>query len=490
MSGINKKIVACVSISFAFFYYGLGFMVSYSPDIYLSILSSPNAKIRGHLCGGRLVAALVYWILKRPNQSFYLFYYTSYILAIGFMTFALYRYGVVLLYEISRITEINYINTIFVGLISCLTIANLFSASYFLYPDSMCMWGLAVLLCVEAACSFIKESHGKLGKREYIKIVLFLTISVFSYEIIPALFVILTVPFILAYSYSIRDFIRKQFFVGVLYSIPMIGKTIVTVFIVSSKRASFDSLGFRETAAMYTPQGKTTSVYLLDRITFGMWVYGGLFIAVAVMLAIKAVYSRRFLEIIKGIYIVTVVSILGLLPYILKLTNDYKPRIYYPLGALFGVLVTYGFLSRLIRIDVSKIIYITAITLAMVQWLSFVQMYVDQYITNYEDKYISEIIGEYIAEYEQETEYTINYVVFYSDAERKKYAMDEGWCLTQRAYDATWSRLPALNYWLDKSYEVGEVDDNLVTYFSSYNWDTFSDKQIVFEKDTVHVCCY
>lgn len=486
----NESIITVISVLFTFFYYGLGCMVSYGPDIYYSFPLSIDANVETNIYEGRLVLGLVYWLLMRCGQSFYVFYYASYTLAMLFTAIALQRYGCVLLRELSITTALNSFKTITIGLLSCMTIANIFYVAYFLFPNSMCGWELGFLLCVEASCTFIRALHAPIQKKHLAKIWLCLSVSAFAFDIIPALFIILTIPFILTYSYEINSFLKNQLIAGLLYGIAMIEKFIVTVYIVSSPRASFDKPGISKTVLSYTPPGKSPSVYILDRLTYGMIIYVVLCIIVAIYLTRKAVRFRRFFEIAKGLYITSVTVGLGCLPYFFRLTNDYKPRIYYPLGTLFGVLILYGILSGLIRIDRVRIIPAAVLLLAATQFLSHVQIFVDQYITNYEDKYISEVIGEYIAEYEEETEYTINYVVFYSDAERKKYAMDEGWCLTQRAYDATWSRLPALNYYLDETYEMGVVDDNLATYFSNYNWDTFSDKQIVFYKDTIHVCCY
>ena len=100
------------------------------------------------------------------------------------------------------------------------------------------------------------------------------------------------------------------------------------------------------------------------------------------------------------------------------------------------------------------------------------------------------LIGECIDEYEEKTNQKIRFVSFYCDKERTKYIRNNGWCITQRAFDATWSKLPALNYHLNRNYDQGEIDDNIAHYFFDHDWNTFSAEQVICEGDTAHVCTF
>lgn len=468
-------------------------MVNYQPDIYGN-LADPESNAEGMILrDGRILNALIFWLFRKPDHPYAVFYYISYVLSLVVMIIALCIYTRLLSEQLcGKILADNAISRVLISLLSCMTIANMFSAEFFLYPDMMLAYVLAILLCVISVSKFIRFIQ--LKKIKYLIIITCcLTMCVSMAETTASLFLILTVPFILYYSESFIDFVKYQFASGTVYGVSMIYKFIFTMFVVSSDRAGFDKPGLAETSAKYAPEGVLPQMYVFDRITFGMWFYLAILFVGAVYLVWTAIRKRQSFEIVKGLYIVGLSLLFGLLPYWFRLTNDYKPRIYYPIGALIGVLILYGMLIILIDIKndvVRNAVFGFLIILGTVQWLSFIQMFVDQYVTNYEDKYISEMIGERIKGYELESGCDVQYVVFYSDAIRTKYARNEGWCITQRAYDANWSKLPTLNYYLDMDYANGEVSEEFVNYFRERNWDTFSYQQLIFEGDTLHICTY
>ena len=242
----------------------------------------------------------------------------------------------------------------------------------------------------------------------------------------------------------------------------------------------------------YAPKGTSLQQFFLSRVTFGMWGYVLACFVIGCLLIYVVIKKHEYIEILKGIYIVSVAVIASFLPFIMKLSDDYKPRLYYPIGSLFGVLIIYGILKGFIQIDkvtiIGKICVVSIVLMTLIQWFSFLQMYTDAYITNYEDKYISQMIGQCIEKYEMENNQEIKYISFYDDAIRTKYSII-GWCLTQRAY-SSWGNLDALNFYLGEEYKAGEIDMNIADYFIKKNWDVFSEEQIIFKGDTAHICMY
>ncbi len=225
-----------------------------------------------------------------------------------------------------------------------------------------------------------------------------------------------------------------------------------------------------------------------------MWGYAIVCLGVVGIILYYILVNKCYIQIIKGIYLTAVIVLTSLMPYIVRLTSDFKPRIYYPLGAYFGIACTYGLLMGVFRLSEFErqrrdVVMISLVALLMViQWFSFWQMYTDAYITNYEDKYISQMIGACIDEYEVNTGEKVDSVVFYDDAVKTKYCT-EGWRIIQRGYSA-WSERYVLNMYLNRDYKAGRRDETIAMRFSSKNWDCFSDEQIIIQDYTAHICRY
>ena len=58
------------------------------------------------------------------------------------------------------------------------------------------------------------------------------------------------------------------------------------------------------------------------------------------------------------------------------------------------------------------------------------------------------------------------------------------------AFYTSWSDIQALNYYLHSNYEKIVPSDEYMEYFASKNWNRLSQDQLLFEKDTLHICVY
>ncbi len=495
----TKRLIIAMSAAFSFLFYGLGFRVIYQPDIYGRINASADY-FRGIMFtnqDGRILTVLILYILR--HMSFIPFYYCSLLISAALIAFCTYRFSVFLVNEFMSDSRRSFsgFQPLLVAIVSCTTIANLFSAEFFIYIDMTVAFVVGIVCSTEASIRFVRSLRD-----EKVSIVpslfLWLLPVAFLYETISSLFIVLTVPFIVFYSVSVSDFIKKQMLAGMYYVLPLIIKTVFTRYIIKSERARFDKPSVAETVVrsaerkIYT--GESPAVNLFDRITFGMWGYMFLCFALLAVLIWFVVKNHYYIELIKGIYIILVIAVVSLYPFAIRLTNDLKPRIYYPLGALFGVLCIYGVLIGAFNLEgIEKgvnetVLTVTLIGMICIQWLSFVQIYSECYVTNYEDRFISETIGESIDKYERDTGNRIEHVVFYDDAVKTKYSMD-GWCLIRRAYSA-WNEIDALNMYLDRNYSNGEYDEKMAEFFAEKDWDHFSPDQIVMIGDTAHICRY
>lgn len=491
----EKKTILFVCTAFSLLLFGLGHRIIYQADIYGRAAALTGEQLRNVLSNGdgRFLTVILIYVLHRGSFPF--FYYISLIIGIALVSLSTYGFSVLLLKEFRSVSgeECKTISVVFISLISCITIANMFSSEFFLYIDMTVAFTLGIFCSVEAAILFVESLHEEKPHIHW-GILVFLLIVSFLYETISSVFIAITVPFILFYSKSFIELIRKQFAAGIYYALPLLIKTVYTKFIVRSERAGFDKTSVVQSIQKYTPVGTSPKVFILDSITFGMWGYAIMSIVVIVLLLRFAIKNGRYIEIAKGIYLAAAIGVVGLVPYILRLTNDIRPRIYYPIGAFFGAMIIYGIMIGGFDIndvgwEKEKILFPSIIVVFVcIQWFSFVQIYTESYVTNYEDKYISEMIGECIDEYEKETGNNVEYVAFYNDAVKTKYSMD-GWRLIRRVY-SSWNELQALNMYLGRDYKKGETDDAIARYFYSQDWDCFSDEQVIIRGDTAHVCEY
>ncbi len=491
-------ITSCI-LSFAFF--GLGAGLRYGPDLYIDITDQQavlNHMIKESI---RVLSWLLTYGLFSLKLSYPVLFYIGFIEEWFFITIAVYRLADLLLEEFSKVLlNVGYKElTLASVVISFATVANIFSAEAFLYPIGL-YYMVSVWLCIEATHCFVKilnlsntEEHS--SKHFYlIKLLVSLIVSASIYQTNIAVYIVLAMTFILARSDKFLVFVKRSLQIGIHYLIAMAPQILLVIVSNTSRIKSKESVNtITKAATKYAPKEVEANAYIFQRIPIGMWVFLATCFVIGLVLFIIVIRRKEYIETVKGLVLAFVVIIMGFLPYIMKVGGDYKPRVYYPLATLVGVLYIYAFLKGyiLLQKDVITLFFAVVLSIMLVtQWFSFLDIFTAQYITDYEDKYISEMIGECIDEYEIENGMIVDKVVFYEDSEKTKYINNTGWCLSQRGYSADWSRLSVLNYWLNKKYVTGQEVEEFSENFSKMNWNSFSREQVRFLGDTVHICVY
>lgn len=192
-------------------------------------------------------------------------------------------------------------------------------------------------------------------------------------------------------------------------------------------------------------------------------------------------------------YIILGTVFTAFFPKISGIGDIVAPRTLYPYGCLPGIVAIYAIISLGNNVKKRNIVvfgFVLTIVLGM-QYLNFSSVIIERYRANQNDKYYCEIIGEKIKEYEEESGNAVDTICFYYDKSVKWY--DSGCDETTqspRAQSCGWSNVTALNMYLDKKYVKGEPCSEYIEYFERYNWDTYSDKQIIFEENVLHLCIY
>lgn len=492
LSERQRTILICVLFIFIFLI--PNFIVNANPDTY-DALAGPRGYFHHALVNGRPVHAVSFYIIWMIGRySLTGAYYYSLLISAFLMVVATYRCAGFLrdmFREYRSDCERDFV--VESAILSNITIFNICILEYYLYPECDPMWIVPFWLTVEAVISFRRFLVSKKNS-EIVKILVFLVISSFSYQIVNAVFLILLLPLILLKAKSLKSFFLMQICAGVLYGVSMFLNLLFTKYTVASPRVNETSLSVSETVAAYTPETVTQGQYILQRITLGMVVYVALCIALAIVFTLSAQKRGEGVEILKAVYITFVVLFLGLLPYLARVTDNYMPRLYYPIGMLFGVLLIYGCLKGYFALPqhgwTDRICIGLIGGLLLIQLFSFSEIYVERFETNYDDRMLSILYGERIHQIEEENHIKVDTVAFYYDASKTKYIRYQGWCISMRAYGVGWGELGALNYYLDTDYREGHHDEEIRAYFARQNWDSFSDEQIIYKDGIVHICCY
>ncbi len=256
ISKIDRRKLFVFCLSFSVIFFGLGFRIIYQPDIYerVAVKGSELATTIFTDGDGRTLNMVLMSLLHMESFSF--LYYTSLISSIIIISFTTYKYGVFLVCQLEEHSRTNSITTYqlgFISAISCITIANICSAAFFLYIDMTVSFVAAIFLSVEASILFI-QSLPKISLKQTSLIFTCLLMVAFLYETISSLFIVITVPFILYYSKSFIELIKKQIMARLLYAVPLIVKTIYTRVVIKSERANFTQPTFSDAVQLYVPK--------------------------------------------------------------------------------------------------------------------------------------------------------------------------------------------------------------------------------------------
>lgn len=469
--------IYCIGIVMLFF--GVNYIQEFSVDTY-ALFAGYDWKFMLH-SNGRLITILICWIFEQLPLSGHMIYFISWCNAVLFLSLAVYILAE-MIYKMSNCQLLSVC-------ISFLSIANFFSVEYFLFIEKG-VFMLQLLLIVIAVYLFEKYMHYNNWKH-LLSAFICLLVSVFIYQTNIGLFVIISLPFIIKNSSDLKKFFRYCSLVAVFYGVNMLIAYLVTKIILDSNRISSDIdilNSMKDTWKWIKIVTKNGLNILPDNF----------FLCVLLILICGGIYcikyaKKKLFDFGGLLFIICGCYFAGFFPYLTGITASYSPRILYPFASILGVLLIYYYVKELDKhkSGYSVILICTILTL-VVQYAAFTDILLERYQMNQTDKYLSEIIELQIRNYEAETNQEIKYVCFYND-------MYPCYCypdlntasfLSVRAHGTTWSDLNSLNYYLGTSYEKGAPRADYAAYFLQNNWDTYSEEQLLFDGDTLHICAY
>lgn len=209
---MKKKRLLFISILITLTYLAL-FKMEFSCDTYSTHDSTIGGSVEWMLKNnGRILIGIIYWLFGLVSTNTVLFYYISFFAALIF--------SILSVYLLSNILD-NYVNEKYSVLLSFGILLNPYFIEYMLFIEKGCFM-MTIFFCVVALLFFRKFllSH-KIWKKilnAFISFV-FVLLSAISYQIIPAMFVVLAVLITILESKKLLGFFVNNVLIAAIYGI-------------------------------------------------------------------------------------------------------------------------------------------------------------------------------------------------------------------------------------------------------------------------------
>ena len=481
---LNKNIWFFTAITLIFF--GMLIKMEFAADSYATLTFSVRELIDQFAPLGRFVLVIAFGITKLLELKSETTYLLSYILAIICMS--------VSLYKLYNLIKPDVQSNIAKKITPILIILNAFSIELFLYIEKGIMV-FAVLMSILAVCDIKKWLETK-EKKYLITTFIFMLLANFSYQGVVGIFVAISLIYILKYSKTIKQFIVNNVVVALSYGIPAIIDYALIKILYSSGRVSGSIILSESIQKVYTnTQEMITSTYGILPEYFLM-----IFIILAIVLLVYEIIKQKIdiknkvIDILKVMYIIAGVIFTTVAPQLMQNTDAiwFVARSTYTYAALFGILVLYMFMNYKINKEVKYFAIVLSIVLLIVQFYRFSVVETDRYKVNAIDYEITRKIVKQIDEYEKETGNQITKLAVYSDkaTEFTYNGIFATGDTNLRAYYKEWSIQYIIRYYSGRYLEVTGLDKNKEKKFKQEDWTSFENEQLIFEKDTLHICIY
>lgn len=482
----DKKLYIFLLISLVFF--GIFVRTNFATDTYAVIGYSRENITDNFLRSGRIITALWWNLMCFTKLTIGKVHFISAIVAFGALTLSLYK--------ICRIIEKDLKNEILSIILSTVIIINPFSLELFMYIENGIMI-LAVLFCICALESFIKILDDDNKKKNIILSLIYMTLAVFCYQGVVAIFVALSVIYILRKSEKFTEFIKNLVLSLIIYGVPALLNFIIVRFVFVGQRVDGEIEIMESISKLIFGCKSMLITYFILPKYFYMACLG-----IILLVYFYAIcHSKKWLEIIKLCFLVFITTILTILPQAMQNTDfiSFVPRSTYAFASIFGMIELMCVLFIKENLDNNKleeytknIIVVLSSVFLMVQFYRFNFIEVDHYNMNYLDKSISLKIGQMIEEYEKTTGNKVEKISIYKDSETV-YGYSNLFIvgdINASGFDTSWSDANMINYYNNLNLKKVKNNEEIKQHFSEENWDKFNEKQVVFEGDTLHLCIY
>lgn len=480
---VDKKFYICIIIALAFF--GVFTKLEYATDTYTVFENSAASTIEHFLASGRFVTAGCQFLVRTLDISNELTYIISFVLSILCLSIALYRLYRILKEDIKSIPIAMFI--------SVLIVINAFSIELFMYIEKgiMLLSVLLNILAVEKLIEYFKEN-----KKSLVLVFVYMLIANFSYQGTVALFVALSLVYILKYSKNIKIFIKNNIVTALGYGIPALINYLIVKFIFANNRIAGEVNIAESIKKVISGTKQMLLTYsIIPKYLFVTLI--GVLLLVIIYHIIKHTKTpkEKLMGIFGVIYVILGTLVVTILPQLMQATESiwFVPRSSYAFGAILGILILYLYMNYKVNDRLEKVLLIGIVAYLLVQFVNFGTIARDHYIVNYMEKYEANQIEEVMQEYENSTGKTVTKIAFYQ-------SKTPSWSypgiksigdMNIKAIYPDWARIPYLKHYINRTFDIVEKSDEIYQLnFANKDWNYFSKEQIVIKEDTLHIYIY
>ena len=481
---IDKKLYLFTIITFCFF--GVYCNMQYAPDTYSVFSVSLKQTVLTFFGSGRIVTGIFFYILMgilklSPNLT----YIVSFSIAIICTILSLYR-----LYKLfAKDCKINALSCI----AAILIIINIFSIELFTYIEKGTLM-LSVLFCILAVEQIRNFFEG--STKSFLFALIFMLIASCCYQGTVALFVAISLLYIIKYSKNIKQFIVNNVIVAFAYGIPAIINFVLVRFIFTNSRVE-GKLVLMD--SMKKILDGTKNMFIGTYQLFPKY----LFLVIIVLLIGYMIYkiikkqetkNKKVLQILGIGYIILGATFVTIAPQLLQNTESiwFVSRNTYAIASIIGILLAYAMILFEIKPKEIKIIIAISCIILVIQFVYFTRYSIDNYIVNYQDKQNVKQIEEVISKYEQETGNSITKIAFYNDKNPSYTYLDihSTGDLNIKALYPDWAKTAVIKYYTGRVLEPIQSNETIAERFKENDWNYYDKEQIILENDTIHLCNY
>lgn len=459
---------------------------NFATDTYATFAHPADAAVDMLTRNGRPVTGLIYKIAVMFNITGVASIWVYTIL--GFVCL----YLAIVLYQESIRKYIK--NDLIRCLVSVLAICNIYIVEFLMFLEKVAFL-LAILCCVIAYRGVKKVIEGESINKiiDFVGAMVALIIAACTYQPVLSLFVVLLLPIILRKQYVWKDKFKWLFVSVVMYGGAGFFDLLILKLCGSARVGNKSSILEKLSTFLSLPLNSITSFGIVPK---GFWILTVAVIMLAVLILAKK--SEKLNVLLHMFLVASGIEVCALSTIILGV-GWFSPRVIYVFASLPMIVVVFAFVNEVFAdkkdYDYSVmnklLIGIVALNL-VVSSIGLNHIYKDKYITNSLDEYRCYMIGYAIQKYEESTGITVNKIVFYEDQHLDEYEalLSSDSQFRMSSFNPSWSEIRAIEYYLGRTFERGGADETIRNEFSKKDWTVYSEEQLKFKGDTLHICKY
>lgn len=428
---------------------------------------------------GRFFMTMFVLVLNKLNISYSIFKLISWILA--FISLYL---GIIIFNDMLKIaTKKSHI------LISFLTVVNIFVLEFLIFADYSGVMCLGILNAVLSARFFLQFLVS--NEKKYIPLsMLFSLFTTFCYQGVIGLVVLLPIIFIMKYSKNIKEFIKNNLLLVLVYAVPtftalLLGKLLGTYRLTGKSVSIFKRL--KEIIAQFKEILVNTGFILPKYLFIFITLIGIIIFLISITKSKNKVKNILFL-----IYCLIASTIVPLMPeFVVDYNNIWlTPRSCVGLGIIclipYLICIIYGDLNKKNSLIITSLMFI----LFICEFRGYLVMGYNQIINNTKEEEEASLILGKVYNYEKENKQIKNIVIYNDKNISYTYPGIKAYKdINTRVGSRDWGTRAILFRTLNRKL-VSKKDSKFKKYCQENDWNEFYDETVKIKDNTLYICIY